>query len=179
MPPVEMITLRGMLQRRFNSPSTSSVGRLFDVVASLVNLRQQMRFEGQAAMELEFALEGVESDARYDLPLVTRDSKLVLDWSLLVHSILADVTGGVSVAEISAKFHNVLAEAVVAVARKSGLTRVVLSGGCFQNRYLAERTVTRLRAEKFQPYWHQHVPPNDGGIALGQIFAAQNNLNLK
>jgi hydrogenase maturation protein HypF len=178
MPPVEMITLRGMLQRRFNSPSTSSVGRLFDVVASLVNLRQQMRFEGQAAMELEFALEGIESDARYELPLVTRHPSRVLDWSLMIHSILADMNGGVSVAAISAKFHNALAEAVVEVARASGLTRVVLSGGCFQNRYLTERTVTRLRAEKFQPYWHQRVPPNDGGIALGQIFAARNNLNL-
>jgi len=179
MPPVEMITLRGMLQRRFNSPSTSSVGRLFDVVASLVNLRQQMRFEGQAAMELEFAIGGFATDARYDLPLVTRHSSLVLDWSLMVHSILTDVNGRVSVAEISAKFHNALAEAVVEVAKASGLTRVVLSGGCFQNRYLAERTVSRLRAEHFQPYWHQRVPPNDGGIALGQIFAARNNLNLK
>jgi hydrogenase maturation protein HypF len=138
-----------------------------------------MRFEGQAAMELEFALEGIKSDARYDLPLVARGAKLVLDWSLMVHSILTDVNGGVSVAEISAKFHNALAEAVVEVARIFGLTRVVLSGGCFQNRYLTERTVTRLRAEKFQPYWHQRVPPNDGGIALGQIFAARNNLNLK
>jgi hydrogenase maturation protein HypF len=179
MPPVEMITLRGMLQRRFNSPSTSSVGRLFDVVASLVNLRQQMRFEGQAAMELEFAIGDLATDACYDLPLVTHGAKQVLDWSLLVHSILTDVNGGVSVTEISAKFHNALAEAVVAVARASGLTRVVLSGGCFQNRYLTERTVTRLRAEKFQPYWHQRVPPNDGGIALGQIFAARNHLNLK
>ena len=179
MPPVEMITLRGMLQRRFNSPSTSSVGRLFDVVASLVNLRQQMRFEGQAAMELEFAMDDFTTDARYDLPLVTRHSSLVLDWSLMVHSILTDVNGRVSVAEISTKFHNALAEAVVAMARASGLTRVVLSGGCFQNRYLTERTVSRLRAEKFQPYWHQRVPPNDGGIALGQIFAARNNLNLK
>ncbi len=179
MPPVEMITLRGMLQRRFNSPLTSSVGRLFDIVASLVNLRQQMRFEGQAAMELEFVMGDFATDARYDLPLVHRDAKLVLDWSLMVHSILADVNGGVSVAEISAKFHNALAEAMVAVAKISGLTRVVLSGGCFQNRCLTERTVARLRAEKFQPYWHQRVPPNDGGIALGQIFAARNNLNLK
>jgi hydrogenase maturation protein HypF len=55
----------------------------------------------------------------------------------------------------------------------------VLSGGCFQNRYLTERTVTRLHAEGFQPYWHQRVPPNDGGIALGQIYAVRNNLNLK
>lgn len=179
MPPVEMITLKGMLQRQFNSPLTSSIGRLFDVVASLVSLRQRMQFEGQAAMELEFALDGITTDAHYNLPLITRHSSLVLDWSLMIHSILTDVAGGVSTAEISAKFHNALAEAVVAVAKIIGQPRVALSGGCFQNRYLTERTVTRLRAEHFQPYWHQRVPPNDGGIALGQIFAARNNLNLK
>ena len=73
---------------------------------------------------------------------------------------------------ISAKFHNALAEAVVLLAKKIGEPRVALSGGCFQNRYLTERTVTRLREEKFAPYWHQRVPPNDGGIALGQVVAA-------
>lgn len=179
MPPVEMITLKGMLQRRFNSPLTSSMGRLFDVVASMINLRQKMQFEGQAAMELEFARENIETDARYDLPLVTRHSSLILDWSRMIQSILGDVNSGISVAEISAKFHNALAEAVVVIARQIEQPRVALSGGCFQNRYLTERTVTRLRAEKFQPYWHQRVPPNDGGIALGQIYAARNNLNLK
>jgi hydrogenase maturation protein HypF len=179
IPPVEMMTLRGMLQRHFNSPLTSSVGRLFDAVASLVDLRQNLRYEGQAAMELEFALNGVATDAHYPLPLVTRHSSLVLDWSLLVHSILTDTRNGVAAPEISAKFHNALAEAVVEIARWFGQTRVALSGGCFQNRYLLERTVTWLRAEKFQPYWHQRVPTNDGGIALGQVFAARNHLNLK
>jgi hydrogenase maturation protein HypF len=179
MPPVEMITLKGMLQRRFNSPSTSSVGRLFDVVASLVNLRQQMRFEGQPAMELEFALDGFVTEKSYRLPLITRRPSLLLDWSLMINSILADVNGDVSVTEISAKFHNALAEAVIEIAKRFDQSRVALSGGCFQNRYLTERVVTRLRAEKFQPYWHQRVPANDGGIALGQIFAARNNLNLK
>ncbi len=179
MPPVEMVTLKGMLQRRLNSPSTSSMGRLFDAVASLVNLRQQMRFEGQPAMELEFAIGEVVTEDRYDLPLVTRHSSLTLDWPLMIHSILADVNDGVSVAKISAKFHNALAESVVEVAKKFGQSRVVLSGGCFQNRYLLEHVVTRLRAENFQPYWHQRVPTNDGGIALGQVFAARNHLNLK
>jgi hydrogenase maturation protein HypF len=74
--------------------------------------------------------------------------------------------------EISAKFHNTLAEAIVGVAQRFGERRVVLTGGCFQNRYLAERAVTRLRTEGLQPYWHQRVPPNDGGIALGQVVAA-------
>jgi len=173
IPPVEMITLRGMLQRRFNSPVTTSMGRLFDAVASLTNLRQHIQFEGQAAMELEFAADGIETDGQYPLPLVTRSSPFLLDWATLALSVLADAAGGANMAEISAKFHNALAESVVAVAKKIGENRVVLSGGCFQNRCLTERTVARLRAEKFSPYWHQRVPPNDGGIVLGQVAAAR------
>jgi len=65
-----------------------------------------------------------------------------------------------------------MAEVIVDVAKRIGEPRVVLSGGCFQNAYLTERAITRLRAEGFSPYWHQRVPPNDGGISLGQIFAA-------
>lgn len=145
MPPVEMITLRGMLQRQFNSPLTSSVGRLFDVVAALVNLRQQAHFEGQAAMELEFAMAGFNTEARYHLPLFSGPGAFVVDWSLMIHDILADVNGGVSVPEISAKFHNALAESIVDVAKKTGLVRVALSGGCFQNGYLTERVHHRGR----------------------------------
>ena len=173
IPAVEMITLRGMLQRRFNSPVTTSMGRLFDAVASLTNLRQHIRFEGQAAMELEFAADGIKTEKHYPLPLVTRSSPFTLDWATLALSVLADATGGANMADISAKFHNALAESVVAVAKEIGENRVVLSGGCFQNRYLTERTVARLRAENFSPYWHQRVPPNDGGIALGQVVAAR------
>jgi hydrogenase maturation protein HypF len=73
---------------------------------------------------------------------------------------------------VSARFHNTLAEAIVAVAKQVGQERVVLTGGCFQNRYLTERTVRRLTQEGFRPYWHQRIPPNDGGIALGQLVAA-------
>jgi len=169
---VELSALKGMLRRKLNSPQTSSIGRLFDAVASLINLRQKMRFEGQAAMELEFALDGIETDEAYSLSLVTRHSSLVLDWALVIEAILSDVQNGIAGGRISAKFHNALADAVVAVAKKTGGRRVVLSGGCFQNRYLTERTVCRLQAEGFQPYWHQRVPPNDGGIALGQVIAA-------
>jgi hydrogenase maturation protein HypF len=179
MPPVEGITLKGMLQRGFNSPVTSSMGRLFDAVAALVNLRQKVEFEGQAAMELEFSIGAVVSNESYPLPLIFGRKLWQMDWSSLVHAILVDFNAGVSVAEISAKFHNALAEGVVAVAKKSGETRVVLSGGCFQNRYLTERVVKRLREENFQPFWHQRVPANDGGIALGQIYAARNQLTLK
>jgi hydrogenase maturation protein HypF len=178
LPPVaafsakELPLLKTMLNRGLNSPVTSSVGRWFDAVAAMLNLRQQARFEGQAAMDLEFARENVLTDKFYQLPLVTRDSLCILDWFPAMGEILREAQSGVSVGEIAAKFHNTLAEAIVAVARRFGQERVALSGGCFQNRYLLERTVGRLRAEKFQPYWPQRVPPNDGGIALGQVMAA-------
>ena len=168
----ELAALRTMLKNKVNSPATSSAGRLFDAVASLIGLRQIMPFEGQAAMELEFALDGIETDERYNLSLATRHSSLILDWQPMIEAILDDVKAGVSTGKISAKFHNALAEAMVTIAKSFGLDRVALSGGCFQNRYLTERVVRRLREEKFQPYWHQRVPTNDGGIALGQIVAA-------
>ena len=96
-----------------------------------------------------------------------------MDWAPLIEAILADREHGVTTGRISARFHNALAEAMVEVAKRTGEARIALSGGCFQNRYLLERTVTRLRAEGFRPYWHQRVPANDGGIALGQVMAAR------
>jgi hydrogenase maturation protein HypF len=187
----ELATLRTMLTKKLNSPETTSMGRLFDAVASLVNLRQRIRFEGQAAMELEFALDGVKTDEAYPLPIAdcrlpiektaehakgatrnTQHATCILDWSPMIEAILADIKQGVGVGDISARFHNALVEAIIAVARHAGQNRVVLSGGCFQNRYLTERAVRRLQAEGFRPYWHQRVPPNDGGIALGQVVAA-------
>jgi hydrogenase maturation protein HypF len=90
----------------------------------------------------------------------------------MVTSLLNDMERSTESAVIAARFHNGLAEAAVEVARRNGEKRIVLSGGCFQNRYLTERVVRRLREEGFRPYWHQRVPPNDGGIALGQITVA-------
>jgi hydrogenase maturation protein HypF len=175
----ELGLLRTMLARNLNSPLTSSVGRLFDAVASLAGLRQQVRFEGQAAMELEFALEGVTTAEAYDLPIgpehaprTTLHAPLSLDWSPMVKTILADLKRGLPISQISAQFHNALAESIIAVAQQVGQPRVVLSGGCFQNRYLTERSVQRLQEAGFHPYWHQRVPPNDGGISLGQVVAA-------
>jgi hydrogenase maturation protein HypF len=183
--PSELGPLKTMLARRFNSPQTSSAGRLFDAVASLVGLRQQVRYEGQAAMELEFALEAAEPTSEaYDfsiLPLhasrITHHPPLLLDWSPMVEALLSDLDHRVPIPLISARFHNALAEAIVAVAKQVGQPRVVLSGGCFQNRYLTERTVQRLQEEGLRPYWHQRIPPNDGGISLGQVIAALRQIN--
>jgi hydrogenase maturation protein HypF len=173
--PAERAALEMALMRSLNSPGCSSVGRLFDAVAALTGLRQESRFEGQAAMELEFVLDGIETDEHYDLHLVTGYAP-TLDWSPMILGIGRDLVCGVALGEISAKFHNALAEAIVRVAQHVDCPRVALSGGCFQNRYLTERVVRRLREEGFQPYWHQRVPPNDGGIALGQVVAARREL---
>jgi hydrogenase maturation protein HypF len=97
---------------------------------------------------------------------------LVVDWGPIVEGILADRKRPLPIGTISAKFHNALADVIVAVARRAGHAQVALSGGCFQNRYLTERVAARLAREGFRPYWHQRIPPNDGGIAVGQIVAA-------
>ena len=89
-----------------------------------------------------------------------------------VRAVVADVRRSVRTGAIAARFHNTLTEAIVAVARHTGERLVALTGGCFQNVFLLTRAVTRLRAEGFEPIWHRRVPPNDGGVALGQAVAA-------
>ncbi len=169
--PADLAALTGMLKNGVNSPLTSSVGRLFDAVSALLGLRQIARFEGQAAMELEFAMDGIKTGEMYPFE-IHGGEMLVVDWSPMVKAILADLKNSLPVGLISARFHNALAEVIVAVAGRAGQPQVALSGGCFQNRYLAERTDARLQQEGFRPYWPQRIPPNDGGIALGQIVAA-------
>ncbi len=169
-PPPALTIIQQMLSKGVNSPITSSVGRLFDAVASITGLRQAIRFEGQAAMELEFVLAGIRCDESYTVE-ISEGKPLVVDWAPMMFEIVEDLHENVAVGLISAKFHNTLAEIVLSVARIIREPRVVLTGGCFQNKYLTERTIRRLESEGFKPYWHQRIPPNDGGIALGQIFA--------
>jgi hydrogenase maturation protein HypF len=131
-------------------------------------------FEGQAAMALEFALDGGHTEESYSIAPVNQGPHrpLVLDWEEMIRSIIRDRNSGVAVGKIAARFHNSLVEAIVAVALKVNEERVALSGGCFQNRYLTERAIARLKQAGFRPYWHRRIPPNDGGIAAGQLFAA-------
>jgi hydrogenase maturation protein HypF len=175
--PSESAGLKIMLKEGLNSPLTSSVGRLFDGVAALAGLCQKVSFEGQAAMELEFSLAGLETDEAYPFKMAGPDpsggAPFILDWQPVVEGVLADLKRGLPVGLISAKFHNALVEMIIGAARRVGEHQVALTGGCFQNRYLTERAVRRLEQEGFRAYWHQRVPPNDGGIALGQILAAR------
>jgi hydrogenase maturation protein HypF len=177
----ELAVLRTMLQKKINTPRTSSAGRLYDAIAALMGVQQIVQFEGQAALHLEFALGGIETDEQYrmdiiDSPMPAAQDLLIVDWEPLVLGVLEDVSRGVSRGLIAAKFHNALVQAIVAIARKIQEERVILTGGCFQNRYLTERTVSRLRSENCIPYWHRRIPPNDGGIAVGQVMAAVREL---
>ncbi len=173
--PAEQRLLGQMLQKGINTPQTTSAGRLFDAVAALLGLHQTVTFEGQAAMALEFIADPQET-AVYPLPLEAsaagENPAFVLNWYPMLESLLADRRQGVEPAVMAARFHNTLVEATVAVAKQVGEPRVALSGGCFQNRRLVEQTAARLRQAGFEVLLHRQVPPNDGGISLGQVAVA-------
>lgn len=160
----ELRLLRTAVEKGINCPMTTSAGRLFDAVAAICGLCYRSSYEGQAAMLLEAAIK--KSDMRYEFELHHLEGVMVLDWEAMLKQILKEA----DVSCISVKFHNTLAEMIVLMAHRSGYEQVVLTGGCFQNRYLTERVVERLRDEGFRPYWHRRIPPNDGGIAAGQTL---------
>ncbi|AFZ18829.1 carbamoyltransferase HypF [Allocoleopsis franciscana] len=171
--PQELKVLQTMLQRGLNTPKTSSAGRLFDAIAALLGLCQQASFEGQAAMQLEFAPNGFKTNETYPYELLCPvDSPMILDYSPMLNAILDDIHEQISQEIVAAKFHNTLIEGMVAIAKRVGVEQIVLTGGCFQNCYLLECAIARLNREGFSIYWHHRIPTNDGGIAAGQIMAA-------
>jgi hydrogenase maturation protein HypF len=181
LPPVAAFTAREravlttMLNRNVNAPFTSSAGRLFDAVASLLGLCQVASFEGEAAMEVEFAADRAGRTAPLP-PVVMRetDGRLIVDWEPLVAGLIEARMAGSAAEPLAAALHDGLAASIVDVARHAGIPRVILTGGCFQNARLTDCTIVRLRAAGFVPYWHRRIPPNDGGLAAGQVaFAAR------
>ena len=164
--------LHSMIERGVNSPATSSMGRLFDAVASIARIRQVCRFEGQAAMELEFAAARTGPDDAYPFLVTGSEGAWVVDWEPLIRALLDDVARREATSAISHRFHNALALVIAEIGRRSVLEKVVLTGGCFQNRVLTECALRHIQACNRHAYWHQRVPPNDGGIALGQLIAA-------
>lgn len=160
-PRLDESKVRYMLKHGVNVSPTTSVGRLFDGVASIAGVAQLNRFEGQAAMLLENEIGRlhIEEEA-YPLPGG--------DWGQLIRAVVADRDAGVGAPVIAARFHNALVNWILEVAAYAGRKQVVLSGGVFQNRYLVEHAVAALESRGFNVYTHQRVPPNDGGLALGQ-----------
>ncbi|WP_226646517.1 carbamoyltransferase HypF [Microbulbifer variabilis] len=159
-----------MLEGEVNSPLCSSAGRLFDAVAALLGLCSQSSFEGQAALALEYSARGIQSGDSYPFDLYRRGNKWELDWAPCIGALIHDEAK--SLPQRAAAFHNTLAHMILAVVREVGEAKVFLSGGVFQNRRLTESTAMLLRQQGFTVHCHSQIPPNDGGIALGQLHYA-------
>ncbi len=178
--------LYSMLRTGRHCPRTSSIGRLFDAVASLMNLRHRNRFEGDAAMSLEFECRSISTQDSYELLWRQVDGRSgeasdrpfwEADWSPMLGSLLEDIRRGESPPLMATKFHNALVQCIVSFAGRMQIRRVLVSGGCFQNRLLMEKLAPALSGEH-ELAFPQKVPPNDGGIALGQIYAAVKDIVL-
>ena len=162
-----------MLERNINSPVCTSVGRLFDAVAALLGLADKVSFEAQAAMLLEAAAQRSSSERSYPFAIRRADNQWRLDWGPMIRAILTDRKRGLLPADCAAAFHNTLAQMTLAVAQRANIKRIFLTGGVFQNKLLTERAATLLRRHQFDVFTHSQVPPNDGGIALGQVYFAR------
>ncbi len=171
--------MQQMIDRSINSPLTSSCGRLFDSVAALLGLRHTASFEGQAAAQLEMLLEPNDRDtATYPFKIVKSGAKpWLLPVKPIITEIVHDILANKPPHHISRRFHNTLAAVFTSVCREirdeKNINQVVLSGGVFQNLNLHQQLKTNLAALSFAVYSHEHVPTNDGGIALGQALAGR------
>ncbi|HMO52340.1 MAG TPA: carbamoyltransferase HypF [Kiritimatiellia bacterium] len=161
------------IARGVHAVMTTSAGRLFDAVASLLGLVHTSRHEGQAAMRLQAEAEACDHDgSSYPFPLRGN----LLDWQLLLEGVIHDHKHGITVPVIAARFHQSLIQGILAVVAANPDLPVVVTGGCFQNSWLLQHTVEALRASGREVYWPEKLPPNDGAIAAGQAIAARASL---
>jgi hydrogenase maturation protein HypF len=182
VPAVALRTARTMIERQFNTPLTSSAGRLFDAVAALAGLRDRVSFEGQAAMELEWLAAEAAADGAYPYDLVpagdgaSPDAALVIDTRPIIRAAAQDARRGTGARLIARRFHATMVELIAGVCdrlrRASGLEVVVLSGGVFMNALLTHEARGALQHAGFRVYCHRLVPTNDGGLSLGQLAVA-------
>jgi len=182
LPEEERAIFFQMLRRGINSPLTSSCGRLFDAVAALLNIRHHVSYDGQGAIELEAIAEMIDQGRSYTYQIVQDyPQPLQLDFSPMFVQILHEINSAVGVSLIAHRFHQTVAtattDACLSIAAATGLDRIILSGGVFQNRLLSEMIYTTLTDRGLQVFSHRLVPPNDGGIALGQAAIAGRRKN--
>lgn len=164
-----------MIDRNINSPLTSSAGRLFDAVSALLGIKHRISYEGQAAIELEnIAQEGYHGEYGFDI--YDNGGIYIINANEIVNGIIGDIDGRLPRGMIAAKFHETAANMVLETCNKlrnaTGLAKVVLSGGVFQNMILLGKCVSKLEKESFKVYIHSRVPSNDGGISFGQAVIA-------
>jgi hydrogenase maturation protein HypF len=170
-----------MLERKVNSPLTSSCGRLFDAVAALVGIRHEVNYEAQAAIELEMAIRESPDTASYPFELLGSDDGWIISTRPLFEAVIRDLVSGTDLGIISSRFHNGLVEAFTKLGElirgRTGLNRVCLSGGTFNNIYFAENLTRSLQEKDFQVFRHSKVPCGDGGLSLGQAAVASHRLS--
>ncbi len=162
--------IRTMLTQGVNCPQTTSIGRLFDGVAALIGLGDRNSFEGETAMALEFAAEQIHTAAAYPYGIIP-GFPLIFDWRPMIIALCQDRQAGIPIPQMAAKFHNCLIDGITQIAQTIGCSHIVLTGGCFQNRYLTEGAIAHLTAAGFPVHLPQNIPPNDGSIAVGQLIA--------
>ena len=172
--------IKSMIEKNINTPLTSSCGRLFDAVSSLIGVRDVVTYEAQAAIELEMIAEFDVHD-RYNYEIIDQKEMLIIDTKRMFQEIIYDLRQGLSKGVISAKFHNTLADFMAVICEEirkanNGINKVVLSGGVFQNKYLLTNTIKLLKNKGFITYFHNRIPTNDGGISLGQGIIANAQL---
>jgi hydrogenase maturation protein HypF len=176
-----LATVGRMIKRRVNAPLTSSIGRLFDAVAALAGIRQNVSYEGQAAIELEWRASESDPDGSYPFDLVADEGNSAkaafqIDTRPLIAALTKDVHNKLCCNRIARRFHSTVVEIIVQTCRRireqSGLNRVVLSGGVFMNALLLGEALEQLKGNRFDVHRHQRVPPNDGGLCLGQLAIA-------
>ena len=184
LPETERGLFAMMLKRGLNSPLTSSCGRLFDAVAALLNLHHTVSYDGQGAIGLEALAESSGNEALDDYPykiIFHEENPAQLDFSTMICAILGDIDAGRSASVVARRFHLTIATATadisLRISAETGLDRVVLSGGVFQNRLLSKMIYTALTNRGLTVYTHRLAPPNDGGIALGQTAIAGRRKN--
>jgi hydrogenase maturation protein HypF len=151
------------------------MGRLFDAVASIIGLRDEVNYEAQAAIELEM-LASKQEKGDYPFEVFPEGEELIIDPCPIIRAVIDDLNRGERRDIMAARFHNSVSSIILKICQllreKRGLNKVALSGGVFQNMYLLERTFSLLDKAGFETYTHQHVPANDGGISLGQAVIA-------
>ena len=177
--PQKWDVLKRAIEKKINTPLTSSMGRFFDAVSSLLSVRDEARYEGQAAIELEMIADhGIKEE--YPFHIQKDEKPMVVDSQEMIRGIVRDLIDGAPNSEISGKFHRTIARLIVetceTIRSKEKLNRVVLSGGVFQNIFLLSLVTEGLKRSAFDVYTHHLVPTNDGGISLGQAVIAHMRL---
>ena len=181
--PTEIDVIKNQIDKGINATLTSSMGRLFDAVSALIGVRDVIEYEAQAAIDLETqAMTAGDETGLYPFSMVEQDGVTIIKIRDLITTIISNISRAVPEAVIAARFHNTVARMILdlcqLISTKTGIGKVALSGGVFQNRLLLRKVTTLFDCTDLEVYTHRQVPCNDGGISLGQVVIANMNLEM-